>query len=68
MAKKRCTKHRFRDSIDAKLALARATSAFASDRRREKRVYFCNPMQQGCGAWHLTSQEKRGVTRTLVAV
>lgn len=51
-----CTKHRYRDQIAAKLALAKVRSQDKSHRpKTEQRAYRCPE----CKGWHLTSRGEK---------
>lgn len=54
MARRRCAKRRYRDQIDASLALAVLVRQ-DKEGHTERRAYKC----PRCFGWHLTSQEKR---------
>jgi hypothetical protein len=56
--KRKCRKgKRYRDELGAKFALASTYRAGTPSRREEKRFYQCTE-RNGCGGWHLTSQDK----------
>lgn len=50
----RCLKIRYRNKLEAKIALA-STQRAASSARGETQVYWC----QECSGWHLTSRPRR---------
>lgn len=49
--KQNCRKIKYKDKIEAMIALADCTKRSAKSHHMENRIYYC----QECHAWHLTS-------------